>query len=85
MGDGNTVKCATTTPWNHVPRSKSPTCGYVYAKKSLPKGSYLVTATATWTVTWTGAGQTGTFEMQQSGSTPLPVGELRAVGVPNGP
>lgn len=86
MGDGTTKTCPTTTAWTQADAKKpSPTCGYTYRKKSLPKGTYLVTATSTWTITWTGAGQSGTFPMQQTGSTTLPVGELRSVLVPTQP
>lgn len=82
MGDGNQVACTRTTPWdlNHVGQ-ESPTCGYTYLKRSLPDGNYQVTATTTWTITWTGAGQTGTFTMTRQGATSLPVGELQAVVV----
>ena len=32
--------------------SPSPTCGHVYARPSLSKGAYTVTATANWVVNW---------------------------------
>lgn len=80
MGDGSTVKCAATTPWDGNTKAQpSPTCGYSYAKKSPADSPYTVTATASWTITWTGAGQSGSFAMQQQATTQLPVGELTSV------
>ena len=85
MGDGHTVTCTRTTPWNpHVdPDANSPTCGYRYA--TLPKGghSYTVTATTPWTITWSVLGKSGTTTLTKSDATTIPIHEILSVLVPN--
>jgi len=85
MGDGHTVTCTRTTPWNtHVnPDADSPTCGYRYA--TLPKGghSYTVTATTPWTITWSVLGKSGTTTLTKSDATTIPIHEILSVLVPN--
>ena len=85
MGDGHTVTCTRTTPWNtHVnPDADSPTCGYRYA--TLPKGghSYTVTATTPWTITWSVLGKSGTTILTKSDATTIPIHEILSVLVPN--
>ena len=86
MGDGSTpLTCATATPYRK-PASMdhpepSPDCGYVYQRPSLPSSSYTVTASAQWSVAWTGAGYSGTLPLQLTTQRPLPVGELQSVRV----
>lgn len=82
MGDGNTVTCATATPWSSsvAPAEESPDCGYRYTRK----GRYTITATANWEVTWTALGQSGTIPVTKSATTTLPVGELQSVNVSAG-
>jgi hypothetical protein len=82
MGDGHSVTCAGSVhPWTAAvePGTKSPTCGYTYAKPSLPDGSYTVAAIANWAVTWTSNGQTGVINVPAVDSTELPVGELQVL------
>ena len=82
MGDGTTVTCpGAGKRWGSwvTPGAKSPSCGHVYTKPSLPKGDYTVTATTTWSVSWNVTGQTGVIPFVQSASTTLPVGELQAL------
>lgn len=81
MGDGATVTCLATTPYDPTtpPGAPSPTCGYRYQKASLPKGSYTVTATSHWTVDWSGLSFTGTLPLTSSGTADIPVGEFQAV------
>ena len=59
MGDGHTVVCnGAGTAFNEAMGFRdSPDCGYRYSQPSRnqPGGKYPVTATATWTVQWTGA------------------------------
>jgi hypothetical protein len=62
----------------------SPDCGYSYALRSLPErtggtGRWPVTATSTFAITWTGAGQNGAETLTLSASTSVEVGELQAV------
>ena len=64
MGDGTTVVCrGSGTPYRagDDPRAASPDCGHTYRSSSAgqPGGAYPVTATVTWSVTWTGGGQAG--------------------------
>ena len=64
MGDGTTVTChgpGTVYTTGDNPASRSPTCGYTYARSSAgqPHAAYRVTATITWDITWTGPGGAG--------------------------
>lgn len=66
MGDGNSVTCVgagTPFPVGGDPKSASPDCGHTYKSSSAgrPADAFPVTATVQWTVTWSGAGQSGTF------------------------
>ena len=82
MGDGHTVTCAGSgLPWTTAvqPGTKSPTCGYSYAKPSLPKDNYTVAAIANWAVTWTSNGQSGVINVPAVDTTELPVGELQVL------
>ncbi len=88
MGDGHTMTCAATTPWTSSvePGQSSPTCGYAYqvavkTKENL-SGTYKITATDHWTVSWRAIGSatgTGTIPLQASDGIQLPVGELQSV------
>ena len=84
MGDGTVKTCAATTPWvkGTPPTVKSPTCGHLYTKKSKPY-YYRLRALATWDVTWSVMGQSGTIPVTTSDSRQLLVGELVSVIVPN--
>ncbi len=58
-GDGATVTCqGPGTAWRAGmdPNAPSPTCGTTYTRP----GSYTLTATVTWNVSWAGGGATGT-------------------------
>lgn len=62
----------------------SPTCGYTYELRSLPQrtggtGTWPVTATSVWAITWTGGGQTGGQTLELAATTPVEVGELQAL------
>lgn len=82
MGDGNSVSCASTTAWSRSVKAgtTSPTCGYRYQEPSAP-GSYKVTATTGWEVTWSVMGASGTVGIDKAGGVQLPVGELQSVVV----
>ncbi|TDW87514.1 hypothetical protein EV137_5594 [Kribbella pratensis] len=90
MGAGDTVSCkgagtaftremAVGKSLKDVP--SSPTCGYKYSKASRCEkaGAYNVTATAYWTVHWTGGGMQGDIPLDFSRSIPLRVTDLRPV------
>lgn len=80
LGDGHTLRCATTTPYSSSvkPGTPSPTCGHIYAKPSTP-GRYTVTATAEWQVRWSVDGLSGSFPMRYSDTSTLTIGELQAL------
>ena len=80
MGDGHQVSCTrfTVRPLHLAdPMQKSPTCGYVYQTT----GQFTITATTSWLITWSAAGESGSFTVTDTASSPtlLPVGELSSV------
>jgi hypothetical protein len=90
MGAGDTVTCkgAGTAFTKEMAAGKSlkdmpssPTCGYKYSKSSRcqKSGAYNVTATAYWTVHWTGGGMQGDIPLDFSRSIPLRITDLRPV------
>jgi hypothetical protein len=82
MGDGHTISCpGSGQKWTTAvqPAAKSPSCGYSYAKPSLPDGNYTVAAIANWAVTWTSNGQSGVINVPAVDTTELPVGELQVL------
>ena len=85
MGDGGSVTCkgpGTVFPAGADPKSASPDCGYTYRTSSAGQraDAFPVTATVNWTVTWSGAGQGGTFpNMTTSASTAMRVAESQGI------
>jgi hypothetical protein len=85
MGDGSTRVCdGPGTAWSPGtnPAKASPDCGFVYRRSSAnaPGGTYRVVVTVTWTVTWAGAGQTGTVPgLETTGQLLTRVQESQAV------
>jgi hypothetical protein len=85
MGDGSSQTCdGPGTAWTRStnPRAASPDCGHVYRHPSAGAtgGSYTVTATVTWEVTWAGAGQSGTVPgLETTGQVQTRVQESQAV------
>ncbi len=83
MGDGTTVVCGAGTPHRPGETGPSPDCGHVYDRASdrhVPGGSgWPVTATSTWTITWTGGGLSGTEVLRLSSSTALDIGEVHVL------
>lgn len=86
MGDGNKKRCRPTglRYSTQVGRKPSPDCGYVYEKMSPDegKGTYRITSTAHWEVSWTGAGQSGVIPMETTSTRGLRVGEIQVLNVP---
>jgi hypothetical protein len=78
-GDGAVVGCdGPGTAWQSGmdPLGASPTCGYTYPRH----GSYILTATVSWTVVWAGGGASGTLgPLTTSVSQPVRVVEAGAV------
>lgn len=85
MGDGSTVTCiGAGTPYTAGtdPKASSPDCGHVYRRSSASQAgqAFPVTATVHWTVTWSGAGQGGTFpNMTTTGTADFRVAESQAL------
>jgi hypothetical protein len=84
MGDGTDVVCtAAGTPYMpSFGRRESPDCGHIYMKSSarITDETYNVTATSSWVVTWSGAGQTGTILLNGlSRSTQIRIGEAQVL------
>jgi hypothetical protein len=85
MGDGSTVTCiGAGTPFRPGtdPIASSPDCGHTYRMSSASQmgQAFPVTATVHWTVTWSGAGQSGTFpDMTATGNAAFRVAEAQAL------
>ena len=85
MGDGSVVTChgpGTRYRPSDDPASPSPTCGHTYTRSSAaaPGGTFTVTATITWDVTWAGGGAAGTFPgLATTSAVPVPVAQSQAI------
>ncbi|WP_075847955.1 hypothetical protein [Saccharomonospora sp. CUA-673] len=85
MGDGASVTCdgaGTPFPPGSDPQAASPDCGHTYRQSSRGQGndSFPVSATVDWTVTWSGAGQRGTFPgLTTTSNTTFSVAESQAL------
>ncbi len=86
MGDGGTVSCqGPGTPFTTGgdASAASPDCGHTYRRSSAaaPDQRFSVSATIHWTVTWSGAGASGTFpDMTTSAAAAFRVAEIQALG-----
>jgi hypothetical protein len=86
MGDGHTVTCqGPGTPYSP---GATPTCSYRYAKSSAgqPGSRYKVTATITWSGTYTVAGAPGGGALApiiRTATTTVRVAEAEAINTPN--
>ncbi|WP_275560537.1 hypothetical protein [Streptomyces sp. 5-6(2022)] len=95
MGDGGSKVChGPGTPYRPSeaskptsnPRKSSPDCGYTYRSSSAgqPGDAYPVSATVHWSVTWSGADQSGSFPGLTTTSTAsFRVAESQAVNTGN--
>jgi hypothetical protein len=84
MGDGSTVTCdGPGTPYSSTygAHASSPTCGYTYTTPSstAAHGTFPVTGTTTWRVTWAGGGQNGALTIRRSTTVRVVVDEAEAV------
>lgn len=88
MGDGGEVTCnGPGTPYTTATtRDESPDCGYTYTQMSPSEGDepYEVEALARWTVSWSGAGQSGEIVTYAESTAPAHIGEIQVVNVPVG-
>jgi hypothetical protein len=95
MGDGSTVVCpGPGTPYDpdEPSQSQSTDCSYTYTQSSADQpssdgnpddGAYQVSATITWSVTWTATGAPGGGvlpTLQTTSSVPLRVEQIESVG-----
>ncbi|MFJ2094749.1 ATP/GTP-binding protein [Streptomyces sp. NPDC087901] len=83
MGDGTAVTCTTAgTPYRaEYGKRPSPDCGHRYTQpsSSSESGKYHVTATSTWTVDWTGGGQTGQLTEIRDSAVDITVAEVQVL------
>lgn len=85
MGDGSTITCqgaGSPFPAGGDPKAASPDCGHTYRQTSQgqPNNTYPVAATVHWTVTWSGAGQGGTFpDLTTTSNATFAVAESQAL------
>lgn len=77
MGDGQTVTCGEGTPYSMADGvARSPSCGHDgYTRQ----GTYTVTATSSWTVSWAGIGQTGSIPVTLRQTTTVQIGEAQVL------
>lgn len=86
-GDGQVVTCeGPGTPYEAGgdPGRSSPDCGYTYVRSSAgqPGGTYELSATVTWEVTWSGNGVSGVLpSLTSTTQLPVAVAEVQAVVV----
>ncbi|GHH62484.1 ATP/GTP-binding protein [Lentzea cavernae] len=85
MGDGSSVTCVgagSSFPVGGDPTSASPDCGHTYRTSSAgrPAEAFPVAVTVLWAVTWSGAGQGGTFpNLSTSASAAFRVAESQGI------
>lgn len=86
MGEGSIVTCAGPdapgTPYAaSYGDSDSPTCGHTYTETSADErgGTFTITTTAFWTVTWSGGSEEGEIPLQFTSSNQHEVAELQAL------
>lgn len=77
MGEGTVITCTTEgTPYaDAYGKMDSPDCGHTY----LEQGTYEVTATAYWSVRWSGMGQSGVIELDLSETATVSIGEIQVL------
>jgi len=80
MGDGQSVTCGAGTPYPAGSDGESPDCGYTYQTASTNPvaggGPWPITATSTWTITWSGGGESGTETLELTSTGELLIREL---------
>lgn len=90
MGDGSTVTCrsgGTPFPAGGDPKASSPDCGHTYRASLAGQANdaYPVSATVHWAISWSGAGQAGTFpDMTTTASAAFRVAESQALNTGGG-
>lgn len=86
-GDGATVVCSgpgTAYSPTVAPEAASPDCGHLYRSVS-PAGGLAVSATVTWSVSWSGVGKAGVFPgLASTGTVRADVVDAPAVNVTPG-
>ncbi|MDN5725574.1 MAG: hypothetical protein L0G99_06520 [Propionibacteriales bacterium] len=81
MGNGQRISCPSGgsrySRTSTKPGTKSPDCGYTFTAK----GTYQVTGTANWEITWRVNDESGTIMMSSEAARSVPVIELQSVNV----
>ena len=85
MGNGDTVTCdGPGTPYSASDPNATTDCSYTWPQA----GSYTVTATVYWSVTWTAAGAPGGgnlgLQAGPAAEVPVTVTESQAINTPTG-
>ncbi|MHB1010594.1 MAG: hypothetical protein ACYCTH_00035 [Cellulomonas sp.] len=76
MGDGQVITCGAGTPYDaSYGMADSPDCGHTYTRQ----GTYPVTATSHWVVTWSGIGDAGTITLDLTQGATVTIGEAQVV------
>ncbi len=84
MGDGNAVTCGIGTAFQiGFGATDSPTCGYRYSQTSdtAAGGRFPITAASSWTVTWSGEGESGVIPLTSNSASSVEIKELQSVNV----
>jgi hypothetical protein len=84
MGNGSSRSCSGPGSVFRAgvddPYASSPTCGFTYSDLVGEGRTYTVQATVTYTITWSGGGQSGTLaDLTAADTTAMTVGEAQAV------
>ncbi|SMD27601.1 hypothetical protein SAMN05661093_11211 [Kibdelosporangium aridum] len=80
--DGDMPRPGTAYGTGNDPKSGSPDCGHTYRNSSARQAgqAFAVSATVHWTVSWSGAGQSGTFPgMTTTSNAAFRVAEAQAL------
>ena len=85
MGDGTTVACGNAgTPFVVAYGAvDSPTCGHRYARTSAtqPGGTFPITATSQWQVSWEVGGESGVIPLTTTATSAVRINEIQSVNV----
>lgn len=81
MGDGHSVTCDGPGTPVTAGAVESPTCDYVYQRSSAgqPGDIFEVTAIATWQVSWSGGGESGSLTLTRTSTSTVRIGEVQVL------
>lgn len=83
LGNGDVVHCdGTGTPIEDLDIVEQGPCGYTYRSRSADDEPYVLSVTATWSVTYRSSGGSGTLQaLTTTASTTYDVDEIQTIGV----